>query len=1059
MRCRQYIYKQISLFTIFFLSLSIVFYAQEKSTWVLNRVLNANNGLTQNTITDLYFDKETGLLWIGTDGGLVMYNGVSTKIYDTRNVPTFRMSRISAFTSTTDNKIIVLDKTAIGVRLSGNQVIASDHADYFGSTLPFYFQKLPRQSDTTWLRVQAELNKKLGSPLLVVSYLDDSTILVIKENATYIVGTTTSEIPTSRVRLEEAPVFLTIEPGRSFACLHNDGSGFFMDTKEKKTYPLKINHPDIKGLSIIRQDNINVSHCLLNGKKLYKLHINKNTVDLELLAVLPELPSNITSISVHSRNNQIFIGTLYEGLYIYTRSFFYTYQFNDPGKYTGKKDLSAFSKINNLYSGVLLDSNRVHLIHFNPAGLSQGVILNLNNGTFDFSHVRNAYAFKTAIDNRNNTLYFAEGGLTAYSFNSSGLTKSRKSFKTPAGFYYDSTTNKVWIADATSDILGYLDGDALQEYLRYNKAQSGVLNYIKRTNGLLIAYNEKGFFRIDETNRKLEQLYASQESIFRDIYIDQDNFAWITTYGKGIYMYDLNTKKIYHPRTDSKEFMLFSHCIIDDGFGNFFVPTNNGLFRINRKALIDACMDSTKIVFYHYYDQSNGLLQNEFNGGCLPAYNKLVNGDILLPSIQGLVRIFTSTISTPDNYPLFIQKITTPRQSYDFNNNMVFAANERTITWEVNFAQWEYPSTSGLAYQFDNDTNWTSLAAEERKIQLTDLKGGEHQLRIHNQFDLTGAKISTLTVNFEIKKKYFEKIWFWVFIAFLLFLVIYLTAALRNRQLKRKNIQLERNINKKTQEIRSKNSDLENTLSNLNAALEHLEQNSRFQQKLMGLLGHDIMIPLQYIAKVAAQLDTYRHKLSEETTSGAIHEIGTTATQLLYLGESIIHWIKLQEGNFIPRYSKINLHTLVKELVNLHQPLASDKKNIIKNEVPENFYCIQEPLIIKIILHNLLLNANKFTSNGIITITARCINDTLNLSVKDTGVGMDSTIVEELNNLQPVSSQKGTAKEIGWGLGYRFIIDLLKFVHGKFSIESEKGKGTTVIIDINLKNIVETEEV
>lgn len=902
-----------------------------------------------------------------------------------------------------------------------------------------------------------EITRQFGHSLYGVAYVNDSVYLVLKKTGLYVVGKTTSAIDIPA--FPDNYHFMNVEPGRSYVCFDQvNFTGFFFDILEKKDYPIKLLHPAITINSVVGHDAINSSNHLLVGKKLYKMLFTRKGIDLELVADLPEVPSNVSSISVYPKANQIFIGSLYDGVYIYTRSFFHTYQFNDPSKYNGKKNLLSFPPINNLYTTLLINSSQLYFTHFYPPS-SQGVIVNLDNGSFDFAPVRDVNAFVGTID-RHRTIYFQAVNLLTYSLTSKGWQGPHTFGNTyPVGLYYDSKTDKVWVCDHAKNILGYVEGDSLHEYLPYSEADYGDFNSIKRSNGILLVYSPRWLFRVDEVNKKLYKIYDFLEPSLRDVFIDKDNYVWITTYGKGIYMYDLNTNKIYHPRTDSKEYMLFSHCVVDDGYGNFFVPTNNGLFRINRKALIDACKDSTKTVFYHYYDKSSGLLQNEFNGGCLPAYNKLPNGDILLPSIKGLVRVFTSTISTPDSYPIFIQKIATPKKSYDFKDNMVFGANERILTWEVNFAQWEYPSTSGLSYQADGDSTWTYLNAEERRIQLIDLSGGKHQLRIRNQFDLIGAKISTLVVNFEIKKKYFEKVWFWFFVMSILFLIIYFTAAIRNRQLKRKNIQLERSINKKTLEIRGKNADLEHTLSNLNAALGHLEQNSRFQQKLIGLLGHDIMIPLQYIAKVATQLDNYRHKLSAETTSGAIHEIGTTATQLLYLGESIIHWIKLQEGNFIPRYSKINLYTLVHELVNLHQPLASDKKNIIKNEVFEDFYCVQEPLIIKIILHNLLLNANKFTSNGIITITAQSINDTLNLSVKDTGVGMDNTIVEELNNLKTVSSQKGTANETGWGLGYRFIIDLLKFVHGKFSIQSTKGKGTTVTIDIDLKNIVESEEI
>ena len=298
---------------------------------------------------------------------------------------------------------------------------------------------------------------------------------------------------------------------------------------------------------------------------------------------------------------------------------------------------------------------------------------------------------------------------------------------------------------------------------------------------------------------------------------------------------------------------------------------------------------------------------------------------------------------------------------------------------------------------------------------------------------------------------------FWILASVGLLALIYIAVSLRNYQLKRQNVLLEKKIHKQTLEVRNKNAELEETLNTLNVAMDHLQKNSHFQQRLIGLLGHDIMVPLRYISQVSKQLITYRNKLSEETVMGAIGEIDNTSIQLLYLGESIIHWIKLQEGDFIPQYSNFNIHQLASELLNLHQPLAADKKNVIKNQVPEHLYCIQESTILRIIIHNLLLNANDFTANGEIIIAASKTNNIVDLIVQDSGVGMDEMQIANLNGMTPVSSQKGTNNEQGWGLGYRFIIDLVKFVKGKINIQSKKGAGTKVTIELISRDINEAD--
>lgn len=1034
-------------------------YGQQKSTWVLNRVLNADNGLPENSITDLYFDHTTGFLWISTEGGLVNYNGVSCKIFDTRNLPT-RLARMGGFQPSTANEVIAFDKSGIGMLIKGNRPDTKHFNDY-RSFLSLYwkYQRLLPLGDRNVSSKLDSVSKKTGredikKQATKVLFMNDSAAVIILADSIYLIRRDIVRIanPPELANLGELRILFINDT--DVVLLNNKCTGLYLDTKKRKAFPVGLAQPFVlNDTSTVYPGNINRAHYLLNGRKLYQLHITKDGIETEMLADLPQVPDHISTITVHPQKNQVYIGTVFNGMYIYHRSFFYTYLCRKPENYSGKKNITNIPVVNNFYASLLVDSSSVLIGYMAGYPKSLVALLNLQNGSFDLPAI-NLDRAQFEKDRQGN-IYVYNEKLLRYSFHSSAGKPHAYNFPCSA-FFYDSTYDRITVISDT--VLARIEHDTLQTVMYVPGSIASKISCLKRTGNVFIAFGSTAVFSIDEANGRFEKFFDAGGEIVRDVYIDADSLAWITTYGKGIYMYDLKTKKLYQPKPDSREYLLFAHYLAEDGHGNFFIPTNNGLFHINRNALIAACKDSGYTVFNHYYDRTSGLLQNEFNGGSYPSYSKLSNGDLLFSSINGLVRVFTSTIGSPDKYPLFIQSVASPSTTYEFTDNMTFKANERVLTLEVNFAQWEYPSASGLSYTLDDDSTWTFVHAGERKILLTDLSGGEHTLQLRNQFDLEGKKISTLITHFYIGKKYYEQPWFWIAVAIALLALIYIAVTLRNYQLKRQNLELEKKIHKQTLEVRIKNSDLEETLQNLNVAMDHLQRNSQFQQRLIGLLGHDIMVPLRYISQVSKQLITYRNKLSEETVVGAIGEIDNTSIQLLFLGESIIHWIKLQEGDFIPKYTKFNMRLLADELLTLHQPLAADKKNVIKNEVPDNLYCVQEQTILRIIIHNLLLNANKFTSNGEIVIGAMQRNNVVELSVRDSGVGMDETQIATLNNMTPVTSQKGTNNELGWGLGYRFIIDLVKFVKGRINIQSKKGEGTIVTIDLVSKEGIAFDE-
>ncbi len=225
-----------------------------------------------------------------------------------------------------------------------------------------------------------------------------------------------------------------------------------------------------------------------------------------------------------------------------------------------------------------------------------------------------------------------------------------------------------------------------------------------------------------------------------------------------------------------------------------------------------------------------------------------------------------------------------------------------------------------------------------------------------------------------------------------------------------------------------------------------LRESNTFKSSLIGLIGHDMMTPLHYIAKVSSQLKMHSGKLSQKTTIDSLGDITVTASRLRFFGESILHWINLQNSEFSPAVEKFRVNDTIKDLVDFHQLLAVEKDNTVSHHIHDDLFCYQDPTLIKIILHNLLLNANKFTANGKIMLSAIVEDEWLIVKVTDTGKGMDQSKVESLNQLQPISSSPGTLKEKGWGMGYKMIIDLLKFSKGTLHINSRINEGTEVTI-------------
>jgi len=101
------------------------------------------------------------------------------------------------------------------------------------------------------------------------------------------------------------------------------------------------------------------------------------------------------------------------------------------------------------------------------------------------------------------------------------------------------------------------------------------------------------------------------------------------------------------------------------------------------------------------------------------------------------------------------------------------------------------------------------------------------------------------------------------------------------------------------------------------------------------------------------------------------------------------------------------------------------------------------------ILHNLLSNALKFTENGLVGVSVQVHatennKASLTLSVKDNGLGIDSSNMDKIFQDFTQEDEHTAVKFGGTGLGLSIVKKLVELFHGDVNVESTKGIGTLV---------------
>jgi signal transduction histidine kinase len=996
------------------------------------RRFTTDNGLPSNGIKGLQWDEGTGFLWIATEAGVTRYNGADFSIFSKTNMPRLFSERMLLMLKDLTGRIYTVDEAGNIFFIMQNrpQFLGEVTLDTRTSTIKLIglasSGRLFRQSEgyPPDLHFGYNCTRDILLPVSDTHLLIDHTDTVDNYAPGLYDYSSGIREPVLIAPLEkDARTFRLAGQTFVYTARHRF---FRLDTdsgRSPSTRFVPVNIPDLpaRGSEKLFWDNGMANPIVIAGSRAWLLEYTGQRLAARLICEAVPTDAMLSYAQWAEKIGTLFLGTDSKGIVVVRKNEVRTVKRDPPDI---RETTACYSQLLLPNGSVMANrlSHKAAILGGPPPPLSRMPIKTLTFNNFLlltpdsllwYSYGDSIYRY--SYRNRQTSAYGCEKGSVTTGFVQSG--------------------NDLYLANAIG--IGLLNDGKIEYRYRYPKADvnsHAPFAMLEIRPGQLAIASCSGLFRYDIPNNRLDTMLCIPGTCVRALWKYKD-YLFIGTYGKGVFLWKEGILRSIPP--DKNKYLEYAHCFIPDNKGSCWISTNKGLFRANPEDMVNAFEKKLPVVYFQYYGRNNGMDITELNGGCTPCALSLDDSDLSFPSMDGLIRIDPDkAIPVVQGNDIYLDDASSDGEALDIHSLVTpqLSPNTHELVFHLGYPAWWGEENIYIEYKLDPySPTWQLLDIQKDPVlRFSNLPPADYHLQIRKLNGSGQNNYAFATTGFRIIAHWYQQEWAWLLSICLIALLLVGGVGLRTRQFRVRQDRLEAQIAGKTRELKLKN--------------EELEKTDHIKTRLISIISHDLVTPLRFLHMAGKSLLEKKDELSEELREETVAEIMNTSKELELLSTNILNWIKYRNDERRLAKEDFSLHQLTAGLFGIFNWMAKQKQIRLINQVDEKMQLHQFIDPVKVVLYNLVLNGINFTQGGHITVgSSRDFGEVI-IAIQDTGVGMTQ---EQITNIMAdhfiISSAKVDNRK-GNGLGYLIIKDLLKIIRGSLSIQSEKGKGTTVTI-------------
>ena len=1027
--------------------------------------LGVENGLSQSTVDEIYQDSR-GYMWIATNDGLNKYNGYEFKVYkygedktktlssskivdiledDYGNIWVGTNNGLNKIDPKTDNVVRYMDKDNGGSLSNFNiteMLITKDNEFIVATTngLNVYDEK-----EDKFIRILEKDNELTNQ--FIYSLADDvyGNIWVGTSEGLDVLSKEFKVVKQYKNNgensISESAIYNTIYDNKGYMWIGTAESGLLrLDIKNDEiiTYVY-----DEKDKNSIPDNNIRCSFIDKKGdlwvgtsNGLAKYNSQKDNFNIYNMKIGDK--DSLVNSRVHSitqdKGGLLWIGT-YSGISLFDP--------NNKIQHYKTDQIDSNSISSNIIHGIYEDGDGILWVGTSSEGVN---LIDRKNNTIN--HIdRDNDKYKLS----NYSINDIKGiGDTVYIATRDGLNKIDKRKETVTIYKKEDGIQSNFISCLFIDSKGYLWVGTSEGLNIINTKDNSIINisdniklgsdtnkYVKSIyedkegNYYIGFFRNQGLMKIDAKNKAIKQ-YKYEEgndksisnNYVRCITEDKNGDLWIGT-SYGLNKFNKKTEEFTRYTAEDGLANDTVYGILVDEDNNLWASTNGGISKKNIK----------KEKFQNF-NMVDGLQGNEFNGN---ASFKTKSGELLFGGINGL-NIFRPQDIGGENYnpEVVFEIFRINGNRYSDINNKELKYNQNSLS--IRFFGPKYNSAN-ISYHYKLDglnSDWETT--KNNILTYHQLKPGNYTFRIVPNYG-NGVFGKEKSISFEISPPFWQ-----TKVAFLFYIIVIMSLIYGN---KNKVKRLDKLVSKKTKQLTD---EMERNNELLNQVIK-LEKN---KNNYFVNLSHELRTPLNVISstnQLIKELNKADKGIEKNKINYYMEISNKNCIRLLKLINNIIDSSKLESDNYVITPKKENIVKIVEEgSLSLIELAKSKGIQLIIDPKIEEKYILCDAYEIERCIVNLVSNAIKFTNEGgSINVTVSEENDSIVISVKDDGVGIEKKYQESIfNRFNQVIDSNNEIKG-GSGLGLTITKQIIDLHNGSIIVKSEINKGSDFIITLPIE--------